>query len=69
MNDIEEEDNFVNMLNKIVSYINWDSGKNKLNNFDFWFDDEDDEGDCVRILYMGLWCNVFCFNIYYVFCF
>lgn len=68
MNDIEEEDNFVNMLNKTVSYTNWDSGKNKPNNLDSRFDDEDDEGDCVRISYMGLWRNASCSNTYYALC-
>lgn len=53
------------MLNKIVSYINWYLGE--LNNYDFQF--EDDKGDCVKMINFGLWCDVFCFNIFYVICF
>lgn len=43
MNDIDEEDNFVNMLNKTISHTNWYPGE--PNNYDPQF--EDDKGDCV----------------------
>lgn len=68
VNDIEKEDNFVNMLNKTVSYTNWDSGKNEPDNYYSQFDDEDDEGDCVRISWRGLWRNASCSNTYHALC-
>lgn len=64
MNDIEEEHNFVNMLNKTVSYTNWDF--HEPNNYDPQF--EDDKGDCVKMTHFGLWRDVSCSNTFHAIC-
>lgn len=63
MNDIEEEKNFVNMLNEAVSYKNWYSGE--PNNKDPKF--IDDDGDCVRIS-SGDWRDASCSNTFPALC-
>lgn len=63
MNDIEEEDNFVNMLNEAVSYKKWQSGEpdNRDPNI------KDDDGDCVRIS-LGFWRDASCSNTFPALC-
>lgn len=63
MNDIEEEKNFVNMLNEAVTYKNWYSGE--PNNKDPEF--IDDDGDCVRIS-SGVWRDASCSNTFPALC-
>lgn len=64
VNDIEEEDNFVNMLNKTVSYTNWYPGE--PNNYDPRF--EDGKDDCVEMSFRGLWRDASCSNTFHALC-
>lgn len=58
MNDIEEEGNFVNMLNEEVSYTEWNSGEQNNGNPPF-----NDDRDCVKIS-VGLWHDASCSNTF-----
>lgn len=63
MNDIEEENKFVNMLNEAVSYKNWQPGE--PNNEDHNI--QDDDGDCVKISF-GFWHDASCSNTFPALC-